>query len=635
MLPPDVAPYEAWDYYYRHQEHMDLLLVAAYTNFKVASDMVPQELYALQLRCTAGDAGQLGLGEFFDQWRKWLRCMGGQEILPAFIEPRLFPRAPRGDPGQPGDKKEHAHIERFVAGWRGKAQAHFSLGPPALIAGILQGAFAGRAAWECVVPASIGGSHAGTVEDVGRCCQKVDIMTEEDPLSLPQHLFARILLGCSAMASGGKGYYAAQAAASSSSGGDPAPGWRAADSLLMITAQRARQWRESEGLLDDNDFAYAYTDYDQVVGLAGHHVADDWLQTRARVEKELLAAGAKVVEDNPKGSVTLRPVRKTIYKKKPKAINVDKNLSEAVQKRINGLVSMLIGMGSYKPAGILTYALKAEWKQTCRRVAEKKVKEAEKATIGRAVNTWLELRAFLESRGRPAPPEMVDLDQYLNHTQAPARALQALKWMNKNANQELDLSNLQVPTTPRATGQRGQAPVVEPPLVQALEDRIVEVHAVGDERWSVLLAPWVMAFSCFRYAHITRSEPRRLCSIPPLQMPQKQTKACSRRVRFCSASMLFQRLLLGQGNLGGPSNLGTSTTTSRRAVLLRRGASMDHLGGAGDHAERDGRLVGQPGGDYHVLLASHGAGTGTVAGVPPRGDGRIGGTGRTRAISPM
>ena len=53
------------------------------------------------------------------------------------------------------------------------------------------------------------------------------------------------------------------------------------------------------GLLDDNDFAYAYTDYDQVVGLAGHHVADHWLQTRGRVEEELLAAGAEVVEDNP------------------------------------------------------------------------------------------------------------------------------------------------------------------------------------------------------------------------------------------------------------------------------------------------------------------------------------------------
>ena len=487
---------------------MDLLLVAAYTKLKVAADIVPQDLYGLQLRCTAGDAGQLGLGEMFDQWRSWLRCMGPHELPPT-------PQSSQGaTPGQHGGERAPELIERYVGGWRARMRVCCNLARPAQSAETLQGACAGHAASGCVVPALLGESHAALVADVRRCLLKVDFMTEEAPLKSPQHLFAlrtlAILLGCSAMVSGGKGYYAAQAAASSSSGGDPAPGWRAADSLMMIAAQRARQWRENEGLLDDNDFAYAYTDYDQVVGLAGHHVADDWLQTRARVEEELLAAGAKVVEDNPKGSVTLRPWRKTIYKKKPKAVNVDKNLGEAVQKRVNGLVSMFVGMGAFKPAGILTDTLRAEWKQTCKRIAEKKVKDAEKATIDRVVNTWLELRAFLESRGRPAPPGMVDLDQFLNHTSAPARALQALKWMNKNADQDLELGNLQVPTTPRATGQRGQAPVVEPPLVQALEDRIVELHAVGDERWSVLLARWIMSFGCLRYAHIARSEPRRL-----------------------------------------------------------------------------------------------------------------------------
>jgi hypothetical protein len=111
----------------------------------------------------------------------------------------------------------------------------------------------------------------------------------------------------------------------------------------------------------------------------------------------------------------------------------------------------MFGMGSYKPAGILTDALRSEWKQTCRRIAEKKVQDAEKATIDRVVNTWLELRSFLKSRGRPAPPEVGGLDQLLQHTNAPARALQAFKWMNKNANQEMDLSNLQVPATPRYT----------------------------------------------------------------------------------------------------------------------------------------------------------------------------------------
>ena len=45
---------------------------------------------------------------------------------------------------------------------------------------------------------------------------------------------------------------------------------------------------------------------------------------------------------------------------------------------------------------------------------------------------------------------------------------------------------------------------------------------------------------------------------------------------------------------------------------------MDHLGSPGDHAERDGGLVGQPGGDHHVLLASHGSNTCAAAGVPPK-----------------
>ena len=42
-------------------------------------------------------------------------------------------------------------------------------------------------------------------------------------------------------------------------------------------------------------------------GVAGHHVADDWLQTRAKVEEGLLAAGAWVVEGNPKGSCPPTP----------------------------------------------------------------------------------------------------------------------------------------------------------------------------------------------------------------------------------------------------------------------------------------------------------------------------------------
>ena len=84
--------------YYGYQERMDLLLVAACTNLTTAADLVPQELSALQLRCSAGDAGQLGMGELFDQRRTWLGCIG--------------PRAPRGRPwpawGQAGTRAHRA-----------------------------------------------------------------------------------------------------------------------------------------------------------------------------------------------------------------------------------------------------------------------------------------------------------------------------------------------------------------------------------------------------------------------------------------------------------------------------------------------------------------------------------------------
>eukprot|EP00435_Cladocopium_sp_Y103_P038949 s935_g10.t1 len=254
------------------------------------------------------------------------------------------------------------------------------------------------------------------------------------------------------MASGGKGYYAAQAASSSSAGGDPDQGWSAEDSLQQVAAHRARQWREAHGLELDSDFAYAYVDYDHVVGAAGHHVADAWLAVRAAQEESLLHEGAKVVESK-RQPMPFKPVRKQHLKKKPQTQKTGGAATEADQRRVTGLVSLFQGLGSFKPAGILTETL--EWKQTCTRIAQKKVKDAEKATVDRVVNTWLELRGS-------------------------------------------------------ATGPKGQAPVAEPPLIQALEQRIEELFTVGDERWSVLLGCWMMCFGCLRYVHITRSEPRKL-----------------------------------------------------------------------------------------------------------------------------
>ena len=106
------------------------------------------------------------------------------------------------------------------------------------------------------------------------------------------------------MASGGKGYYAAQAASSSAAGGGPAPGWSAAGSLRQLAAQRAAQWRDAEGLQEDNDFAYAFLDYDQVVGVAGHHWVITWLmigcESVHKLKKDSLQRGPASLRATPK-----------------------------------------------------------------------------------------------------------------------------------------------------------------------------------------------------------------------------------------------------------------------------------------------------------------------------------------------
>ena len=117
------------------------------------------------------------------------------------------------------------------------------------------------------------------------------------------------------------------------------------------------------------------------------------------------------------------------------------------------------------------------------RLQRRRSKMPRRPTVERVVNTWLELRSFLESRGRPAPPEVVDLDQFLQHTSysAPAPARDGSEQLASAGHAQGDCASWP------GSGCRG-------PTHKALEDRIVELHAVGDERRTVLLASvWVLA----------------------------------------------------------------------------------------------------------------------------------------------
>lgn len=105
IIPPDVQPGDAWDFYI-------LLLQASSEDAPTttANDLVPQEMYGLQLRCAAGDAGELGMGELFELWRNWELCFADRGFPARFTDLRFFPAGARA----------HRH---FVAGWRARVEA--------------------------------------------------------------------------------------------------------------------------------------------------------------------------------------------------------------------------------------------------------------------------------------------------------------------------------------------------------------------------------------------------------------------------------------------------------------------------------------------------------------------------------
>ena len=121
VIPPDVAPSEAWDYYYRHNERMDLILLSAYSSQVTAEELVPQDLYALQLRCSAGDAGALGRGEFFAAWREWALCFPESGHSSALHGSPAVSSSPQGATlGELGGSRQQSSpsVARLVGGSR-------------------------------------------------------------------------------------------------------------------------------------------------------------------------------------------------------------------------------------------------------------------------------------------------------------------------------------------------------------------------------------------------------------------------------------------------------------------------------------------------------------------------------------
>ena len=71
-------------------------------------------------------------------------------------------------------------------------------------------------------------------------------------------------------------------------GEDLQPGWQAVDAMQRIETQRVQEWRKTHGLESDEDFAFAFVNWEQASVSAGSLVADSWVAARSAASDAML-----------------------------------------------------------------------------------------------------------------------------------------------------------------------------------------------------------------------------------------------------------------------------------------------------------------------------------------------------------
>ena len=241
-------------------------------------------------------------------------------------------------------------------------------------------------------------------------------------------------------------------------------GWTAASAQEMADRQRVAHWREMHGAQEDSDFAYMFCSLEQAITLAGHAVADSWLETRHRDRDAQLQAMDQVVQDAaPKPSARQPPVVTKVKVRRQRA-RLRENTSErpeAVVERVAALQQVWLAAGALRPEGRMSDEVQRAWEKTCNRLAQQQVTQAEPVTITNALRTFAELRKSMASQGRQLPPATVDLDHYLYEgTSAPGRALASLRWLSNQGDLHWPLHRLVPPPQNKPSKKSGQASVV-------------------------------------------------------------------------------------------------------------------------------------------------------------------------------
>ena len=125
----------------------------------------------------------------------------------------------------------------------------------------------------------------------------------------------------------------------------PLAGWQAVDAIQQVEDQRIQAWREDNGLTLDEDFAFAFTTYEQAQVMAGGLAADRWVAVRSAASDSMLQEVSAAIHDMR--AAPAQPLRRPAPKFKARRPGVRlrpnaEDSPEVVTKRVDALAAIWV-----------------------------------------------------------------------------------------------------------------------------------------------------------------------------------------------------------------------------------------------------------------------------------------------------
>ena len=293
------------------------------------------------------------------------------------------------------------------------------------------------------------------------------------------------------------------------------------DEVAMAEKERVSKWRKDSLLLDDLDFAYVFTDFEEAYCHAGRAVAVAWSRARVLAEPEMVSDMAKIsaveatvtkirrVDERKKAAATKRKKMADVsFLRQPGKGTEPEEADEDKVRFIEPMAQLMMdcGVGRAENAS----ATDEEIMNSLRRKATRVVGAAEIPTLHRARTTADEVRTYLESKATHMGIDNVEpiaLEDFLWQSHARVRAVNAIGWMCNNLQLGWPIEKVEKPESkkPSLIGMEcKQAPAAQPGMLKALTDCMVTAAETDDPTWLALLASWLQAMANLRLGHVLR-----------------------------------------------------------------------------------------------------------------------------------